>query len=60
MAKTIKTVMIDKDGYVDIKHFECFIDIEKVAFYKFKLKKDGMIVLKFYDTKRKLVKPYEK
>jgi hypothetical protein len=57
MAKVIK---VDKNGMVLINNFEELLDVSKVAFYSLRANKDKTLTLKFYDNKKKLVKPYEK
>ena len=56
MSKIIK---VDKNGIVLLDDFTDLLDIHKVKFYKLKINKDKTITLKFYDSKNKLVKPYE-
>jgi hypothetical protein len=55
MAKSIK---VDKDGMVMLSAFYDWLDISKVKFYNVKFNKDGTITIKFYNSKKKLVKPY--
>lgn len=55
MAKTIK---VDEFGYIELSSLKEYVDINKVEFYKMKVKKDKSIHIKFYDGKKKLVKPY--
>lgn len=55
-----KIITIDKEGFVYIEEFRNIVDIDKVVFYSLKGKKDGTIHLKFYDKKKKLVRPYER
>ena len=52
-----KTIKLDSKGRFSLKDIEDLIDTTKIEFYAVKLKKDKTIVLKFYDKKRKLVKP---
>ncbi|HEY5234664.1 MAG TPA: hypothetical protein VIJ14_00680 [Rhabdochlamydiaceae bacterium] len=54
-AKTI--VKTDEDGCLSLDSFRDIVDIEKVKYYTLKAK-DGALFLKFYDKKKKLVKPY--
>ncbi len=55
-----KTIKINKNGFVDIKNFEHIIDISKVKFYSLVPSNDGTLSIKFYNSKKKLVKPYGK
>lgn len=52
------TITVPKSGIIDIKLFDKMLDISKVAWYSFKEQKDGSLHLKFYDSKRKVIKPY--
>jgi hypothetical protein len=52
------TINVDKDGYVSIWDFSPWIDVTKVTYYKLKLTKNGKIIVKFYDKKKRLVRPY--
>lgn len=56
MAKTIK---VDKNGMVLLNDFSKLLDIDKVKFYSLTVNKDRTLKLKFYDNKKKLVRPYE-
>ena len=51
-------ITVQEDGFVDLEEFKNVIDTSKVVFYSIKLKKDNTLLLKFYDKKKKLVKPY--
>lgn len=55
-----KILSVNKDGTVYLKNFEKYLDINEVKFYNLKYNKDNSITLKFYDGKKKLVKPYAK
>jgi hypothetical protein len=55
-----KIITVNKDGSVYLKDFEKFLDISEVKFYNLKYNKDNTITLKFYDSKKKLVRPYAK
>jgi hypothetical protein len=55
-----KTIRVDKDGMVLLKDFEDFLDIDKVKFYSLKVNKDKTLTLKFFDSKKKTVRPYER
>ena len=55
MAKIIK---VDKDGAVLLNDFSDVIDTAKVTYYSLKKNKDGTLGLKFYNKKKKLVKPH--
>ena len=58
MAKII-TVHDYRKGFVHIEEFRDIVDIDKVVFNSIRAKKDGTVLLKFYDKKKKVVKPYE-
>jgi hypothetical protein len=50
-----------KDGqHVSIEDFKDLVDIDRIVFYRLNPKKDGTIHIKFYDKKKKLVRPYER
>ena len=52
-------IIASKDGFVHLKDFKDVIDTSKVVHYTLKHnKKDGTIKLKFYDSKKKVIKPY--
>lgn len=53
----MKTIVLDSEGRIMLKQFEGLIDISSVAYYSIKKNKDKSLTLKFYDKKRKLVKP---
>jgi hypothetical protein len=53
-----KIIVVDDGGFVDIDQFKEYLDVEKIYYYVVKLNKDKTITLKFYDKKKKLVKPY--
>lgn len=53
------TITISKEGFVNIKKFKTLLDITKVVYYSLK-EKDGSIHLMFYDSNRKVIKPYGK
>jgi hypothetical protein len=55
-----KIITVGKDGFVYIEDFRDIVNIDIIAFYRLKTKKDGSVVLKFYDKKKKLVRPYER
>jgi hypothetical protein len=49
------------DVYFNIEDFKDVINIKKVAFYSLAPNpKEGVFTIKFYDKKKKLVKPYGK
>lgn len=54
-----KTINVDKDGFIFLSSFREWLDTSQVEFYSYKLNKDKTITLKFYNKKKKLVKPYE-
>lgn len=54
----VNTIHVDKDGILMLSAFRDWIDTSKVAFYSMKLNKNKTVSLKFYDKKKKLVKPY--
>jgi hypothetical protein len=52
-------IVVRKDGCVALKHFKKVLDISKAAYYSLEYnEKDGTIELKFYDSKKKVIKPY--
>ena len=55
-----KRITVHPGGYLLLEDFEGLIDTNRVVFYKLKPKKDGTLVLKFYDAKKKIIKPYGK
>ena len=55
-----KTIGINAFGFIDLYEFEDFVDIDMVHYYKFKVNKDKTLTLKFYDKKKKLIKPSKK
>lgn len=57
----MKTITVGKDGVILLKEFKEFIDIKKVKYYEFKKRRNSKIlVLKFYDKNKKLLKPNTK
>ena len=52
-------VTTDKDGCLPLESFKDILDIKKVAYYTLKAK-DSTLILKFYDKKKKVIKPYVK
>ena len=54
MSKIIK---LDSKGRFPLTELEGLIDIAKIESYSLKLNKDKTLTLKFYDKKRKLVRP---
>lgn len=52
-----KTITVQAGGFVNIEDFKEFIDINKIAYYEFKLGTNKTITLKFYDKKKKLIRP---
>jgi hypothetical protein len=54
-------IIASKDGFVYLKDFDKVLDTSKAVYYSLKHnKKDGTIKLKFYDSKKKVIKPYER
>ena len=51
------TITVPASGFIDIKLFEKMLDISKVVYYSLE-DKGGYLSLKFYDSKKKVVKPY--
>ena len=51
-------VKLDKDGLLTLQSLAGLIDITKAESYNTKTKKDGTIIVKLYDKKGKLIKPY--
>ena len=58
MDKVIKFIKADKGGLLLLKDFEDIVDTTKVQYYEWTLNKNKSLTLKFYDSKRKLIKPY--
>jgi hypothetical protein len=54
MSKIIK---VDEYGRVPLENFSDLVDIDKVEYYSIKIKKDKSLSLKFYDKKKRVVKP---
>ena len=52
-----KKVKVHKGGFVYLKDFEGLIDTDKVHSYTIKVNKDKTLTIKFYDDKKKVVKP---
>jgi hypothetical protein len=57
MTKVSTVINVSESGFVDIEHFKDFIDISRVSYYNLKQNGD-IITLTFYDSKKKLIKPY--
>lgn len=53
----IKSIVVPKDGYLSLEEFKDLIDIVKVKHYSIKVNKDKMLTIKFYDKKKKLIRP---
>lgn len=51
------TISIPSSGLIDLNHFDIFLDISKVHWYALK-EKDGILVLKFYDKQKRIIKLY--
>ncbi len=58
--KTIKTIFVDRDGFIPLDVFYDLLDTSKVSSYSLKVNKDKTLAIKFYDSKKKLVRPYER
>ena len=56
MIIKVKQDKKSKEHYLDIKDFKDLVDISKIVFYKFTIRKDKSLSLKFYDKNNKLVK----
>jgi hypothetical protein len=56
--KTAKTIKVDEDGGIALSSFSNWIDTSKVEFYDIEHNKNKTITIKFYDKKKKLIKPY--
>jgi hypothetical protein len=54
MAKTV----FCKDGFLNLDDLKDIVDVNRVVYYTVKHRKDSTLVLKLYDKKKKLVKPY--
>jgi len=55
-----KKVTVKPGGYLYLTDFADLVDVSKVVFYRFKENKDKTLTLKFYDKKKKVIKPYER
>lgn len=55
MIKTIRAY----EGFIYLNDFKEFIETEKAVYYSLKVKKDGSVLVKLYDKKKKLIKPYD-
>jgi hypothetical protein len=53
-----KIINITDEGFVSLEAFKDFLDISKVSYYDLKVT-DGILVLKFYDKNRRLIRPYK-
>ena len=51
------TIKIPKTGFVNLSNFEKLIDISKIMYYDL-TEDNGVLTLKFFDKRKKLVKPY--
>lgn len=54
-----KAIKVDKDGFLLLNQFDHWLDTRQVKFYCVRLNKDKTVTIKFYDAKKKLVRPYE-
>lgn len=54
-----KKITVSPAGYIYLSDFDNMLDIDKVVFYRFKVNKDKTLTLKFYDKKKRLIKPYK-
>lgn len=59
MTRTTTIVKVSDGGAVNLQDFKDFVDVGRVVYYSLKHKKDGKLIVKFYDKKRRLVRPYE-
>jgi hypothetical protein len=56
-----KTITVREGGFLLIEDFKDLVDVDKVVYYLVKYnKKDDSLLVRFYDAKRKLVRPYVK
>lgn len=53
----MKTVTVEEGGFIPLEAFSDMIDTSKVEYYSLKANKDQTLTVKFYDKKKKLVKP---
>lgn len=51
-------ITVEEGGFVNLSDFKDVVDISKVVYYDIKLKKDDTLLIKFYDKRKKLVRPY--
>lgn len=54
------TIKVNEDGVIYLENLRMFVDIDRVVYYNIKHKKNGNLVIKLYDKKKKLVRPYVK
>ena len=54
-----KTITVKEGGFVALRDFKHWIDVSKVVYFNLKHdKKENTLKIKFYDAKKKLVRPY--
>ena len=51
------TITVQEDCIIDIRLFKETLDISQISYYSIEVK-GKCAVLKFYDSKRKVIKPY--
>jgi len=55
-----KRIVVSMGGFIRIEDFSDLVDTNRVVYYKIKVNKDKTLTVRFYDDKKKLVKPYGK
>ena len=51
------TFTIPESGIIPVEYFKDLLDISKISYYNLE-EKDGVLTLRFYDSKKKLIQPY--
>lgn len=52
-----KNIKVTEDGFLLLQDFAEFLDLSKVAYYSMSRYEMGALKIKFYDKKKKLIKP---
>ena len=53
-------VKIDEDRCISLSLLDTILDVSRVKSYTAESKADGKIVLKFYDERGRVIKPYKR
>ena len=51
------TFTIPESGIIPVEYFKDLLDISKISYYNLE-EKDGVLTLRFYDSKKKLIHPF--